>query len=110
MEISDFNGKEIKENELIKKFHKIDKKFETNYEVFKDLRKKGYIVKTALKFGAEFRIYDKGNRIGESHSKWLCFPVSENEKIVSVTIIPQDDAEQDADQEVDIDIKNTDHQ
>lgn len=29
-----------------------------NYLVYEDLRKKGYFVKQALKFGAQFRIYD----------------------------------------------------
>ena len=44
---------------------------------FKDLRKKGYIVKTALKFGADFRVYEKGVKPGEDHAKWVVFPVHE---------------------------------
>ena len=48
--------------ELIKKFKKIDKKIQLKYPVFKDLREKGYVVKTALKFGAEFRVYEKGHK------------------------------------------------
>ena len=38
-----------------------------NYLVFKDLRKKGYIVKTGTKFGSEFRIYKKTDK----HASWL---------------------------------------
>lgn len=71
----------LKEKELIKKFEKQDKKFQIKYLVFKDLRKKGNIVKTALKFGAEFRVYEKGSKINENHAKWIVFPVSENEKL-----------------------------
>src|ERR1041385_2004238 len=31
--------------------------FLTRYAVYKDFRDRGYIIKTALKFGADFRIY-----------------------------------------------------
>ncbi len=81
MEILNHQDKRLTQKEVLKKFEKIDKKFKTKYLVFKDLRKKGYIVKSALKFGAEFRVYDKGKKIDKSHSKWLCFPVSENKQI-----------------------------
>ena len=79
MEIFDFRDKKLSEKEILKRFEKIDKKFKTKYFVFKNLREKGYIVKTALKFGAEFRIYKKGEKIGKHHSRWICFPVSENQ-------------------------------
>ena len=78
MEITNRYDKILTENEILKKFERIDKKFKTKYFVFKDLRKKGYIVKTALKFGAEFRVYEKGEKINQAHSKWICFTVSEN--------------------------------
>lgn len=72
MEISSAN-KKLSHEELTKKFKKIDKKFQIKYPVFKDLREKGYVVKTALKFGAEFRVYEKGAKIEERHSKWIVF-------------------------------------
>lgn len=81
MEITDSKDKKIKEKELFKKFEKIDKKFKTKYLVFRDLRQKGLIVKTALKFGAEFRVYEKGKNIGVDHAKWILFPVSQNEQL-----------------------------
>ena len=81
MEIINRYNKILTQNEILKKFERIDKKFKTKYFVFKDLRKKGYIVKTALKFGAEFRVYEKGKKISESHSKWILFPVSENKQM-----------------------------
>lgn len=74
------NNKTISPEEAIKKFTKLDKKFITKYAVFKDLRLKGYIVKTALKFGAEFRIYEKGKKIGKSHAKWILFTDIESNK------------------------------
>lgn len=81
MEIVDSKDKLINEKELLKKFEKIDKKFKTKYFVFADMREKGYIVKTALKFGAEFRVYDKGKFVGEDHARWILFPVSENQEL-----------------------------
>jgi tRNA-intron endonuclease len=74
------NKKTLTEQEILKKFTRIDKKFLTKYIVFKDLRKKGYILKTALKFGAEFRVYEKGKKIGDAHAKWLLFTDNEKNK------------------------------
>ena len=71
----------LKFNELMNKFKKIDKKFHLKYIVFEDLREKGYIVKTALKFGADFRVYDKGQKPGKSHAKWLVFVEHESSKL-----------------------------
>src|SRR3989344_3752550 len=69
------------EEQLIKKFKKSDKKIETKSIVFKDLRKKGYIIKTALKFGVEFRVYDKGSKPGKEHARWLLQTAKVNENI-----------------------------
>jgi len=73
------NSKLISETNLLKKFRKIDKKIEIKSAVFSDLRKKGYIVKTALKFGAEFRVYDRGVRPGDDHAKWILYTTSESD-------------------------------
>ncbi len=81
MQVFDSGENEVKLKELIKKFEKTDKKFLTKYLVFKDLRKKGNIVKSALKFGAEFRVYSKGSNIGEDHATWILFCLSEHDKI-----------------------------
>lgn len=72
MEIFSKNKKLSKE-ELMKKFLKMDKKFSLKYIVFRDLREKGYILKTALKFGADFRVYEKGYKPGNEHAKWIVF-------------------------------------
>ena len=44
------------------------------------MREKGYVVKTALKFGADFRVYEKGRRPGKSHAKWIVFADRETNK------------------------------
>ena len=71
----------VQKKELVKKMQKFDARFQTKYSVFKDLREKGYVVKTALKFGADFRVYEKGEKIGESHSKWIVFADFESNKM-----------------------------
>lgn len=58
---------------------KLEKDFWTRYRVYRDLRKRGYIVKTALKFGADFRVYDRGVKPGDDHAKWIVYPVHESE-------------------------------
>ncbi len=72
--------KEMKKEELLKILQKIDKKFPAKYAVFKNLKNRGYVVKTALKFGADFRVYDKGKKPREVHAKWLIFVNYESEK------------------------------
>ena len=42
------------------------------------MRNTGYLLKTALRFGADFRVYDKGARPGKKHAQWILYPVSEN--------------------------------
>ncbi len=81
LDIFDYRDKKLTQKEILKKFGRFDKRFATKYAVFKNLREKGYIVKTALKFGAEFRVYEKGKKIGQSHSKWILFPVSESSNL-----------------------------
>lgn len=61
--------KEIKFSEIMKKASP------GIYEVFKDLRQKGSIIKEGLKFGADFRVYEKGDKPGKSHAKYLLFVV-----------------------------------
>ncbi len=69
--------KKLKFDDLIKKAKKLNKQFWIKYAVFKDIRNRGYIVKTALKFGADFRVYARGIKPGEDHAKWVVFPVHE---------------------------------
>lgn len=75
--------KSLSKQELMNKLKRLDKKIPIKYTVFRDLRNKGYIVKTALKFGAEFRVYDKGVKPGqkEKHAKWIVFTEHESSKI-----------------------------
>lgn len=67
--------KKITFEAFLERAKKIEQNFWTRYRVFKDIRDRGYIIKTALKFGADFRVYDRGERPGKEHAKWILFPV-----------------------------------
>jgi len=71
------NGRKIAFESFLRKARKVEPNFWIRYCVFKDIRNRGYIIKTALKFGADFRIYDRGIKPGEDHAKWVVFPVHE---------------------------------
>tara|TARA_Y100000310_G_C20579210_1_gene762110 strand:+ start:608 stop:1162 length:555 start_codon:yes stop_codon:yes gene_type:complete len=77
LEVYDGRNKKLDIDTYIKKARKAEPNFWVRYCVFRDLRKRGYIVKTALKFGADFRVYDRGIKPGEDHAKWIVFPVHE---------------------------------
>ena len=47
--------------------------------VFKDLRGRGYILKTALKFGGDFRVYERNQKPGEEHAKWILYCIKESD-------------------------------
>ena len=73
--------KKIDFETLIKKFQTKDKRIPIKYPLFRNLRERGYVVKTALKFGADFRIYDKGAKPGTKHAKWIVFVDHESNKL-----------------------------
>jgi len=57
--------------------------FHAQYVVYSDLRNKGYLVKTGYKFGAHFRVYEKGVKIKRGpkapfeHTKFVVHAVPE---------------------------------
>lgn len=57
---------------LIKLAKSLVSNFEQKYKVYKDLKWRGFTVKTGLKFGSDFRVYDKINEVNKfRHSKYL---------------------------------------
>lgn len=73
---------EITKNSKILNFDEISKikKFSfLNYIIYKDLKSKGYNVKTGMKYGSTFRLYNKGVKEGKEHSLWLVEPIKDSE-------------------------------
>ena len=75
--IKDYRKKKITFDDFIKKTKRVEPNFWIRYCVFKNMRDRGYIIKTALKFGADFRVYDRGIKPGEDHARWIIYPVHE---------------------------------
>ncbi|MEM3074458.1 MAG: tRNA-intron lyase [Candidatus Pacearchaeota archaeon] len=75
------NTKKLNFNQLMEKCKKVDRKISVKYITYKDLRDKGYLLKTALKFGADFRVYDKGLKPKNEHAKWILYSVSESDEL-----------------------------
>lgn len=74
-------NKPVSFDTLSKKAAKLEHDFWIRYAVFRDFRNRGYVIKTALKFGADFRIYERGVRPGQDHAKWIAYPVKESQKM-----------------------------
>jgi tRNA-intron endonuclease len=75
--VLDGRNKTIEAEKFVKKARKVEPTFWIRYCVYRDMRNRGYIVKTALKFGADFRVYDRGVKPGEDHARWILYPVHE---------------------------------
>lgn len=77
IELFDGRKKNLSSQDFMAKANKIEPNFWVRFSVFKDMRDRGYIIKTALKFGADFRVYDRGIKPGEDHARWVVYPVHE---------------------------------
>jgi tRNA intron endonuclease len=72
------DDKEIDFEELLK-FGSVEQNIFGKYIVFKDLKEKGYHVKTAFKYGCAFRVY-RGS-VEEEHADYIIDVFMEGEKI-----------------------------
>lgn len=68
--------KERSPEELLRRME--DEEALLKYKVYQDLRQRGYIVKTGFKFGAHFRVYDRGEGM-KKHSLYLVHAVRERD-------------------------------
>ncbi|MCD7781900.1 MAG: tRNA-intron lyase [Methanosphaera sp.] len=56
-------------------------KLYSKYLVYKDLRFRGYIIKTGFKYGSDYRIYERGSGPGDEHASKLVKILSEEQSI-----------------------------
>lgn len=59
--------------------------FIDKYEIYEDLRDKGYIVRPGLKFGADFAVYKKGP--GLDHSPFIIQVLPKTAKLTAIDIV-----------------------
>jgi tRNA-intron endonuclease, archaea type len=71
--------KKLNFEQFVKLANKIEANFWTKYQVYRDIRTRGYITKTALKFGADYRVYPRGMKPGQDHAKWVLFCTNEGD-------------------------------
>ena len=78
--IQSADGKKISKEKLEKIIHKLQPDFKSRLIVFKDLKKRGLIVKTGFKFGAHFRAYAK--KPDDTHAEYLVHVVDKDFKSI----------------------------
>lgn len=71
--------------ELLSRLSDGDPEMTLKYRVYENLKSRGLVVKTGLKYGAHFRVYERGEVPGSSHSPYLVHAISENTQLT-----PQD--------------------
>ena len=65
--------------------------FLSRYVAYKDLRIRGFVVKSGAKYGADFRVYEKGVKPSRDstreHSKYLLWILGQSDKIEMKTLV-----------------------
>jgi len=77
-EIQDKKGAKIKKQDMFKLAAEKYEDFIPKYNVYKDLRSRGHIVKTGFKFGTHFRMYERGKHPGKGHADFLVHVIPED--------------------------------
>ena len=74
-------------DEVYDYFSQHDNEFREKYSAYSDLRERGLIVKTGFKFGAHFRVYERGvnpykeDKGRKEHTKFIVHAVRENKEM-----------------------------
>lgn len=78
-------GEELDFDSLLNRFKKLYVDVYIRYQVFRDLRDRGLVVRSGLKYGTHFRVYErgvrpkKGVRAPWEHAKYLVHGISEGQ-------------------------------
>lgn len=73
-------------NDFFRFVTKKEPEFQQKFVVFSDLRERGYLVKTGFKFGAHFRVYERGVKLKRGpkapheHTKFVVHAISEEDR------------------------------
>jgi tRNA-intron endonuclease len=85
IEIIDENNNRVDKDGLVKRAESMVPRFRLIYKVYKELRDQGYIVRSGLKFGADFAVYEKGP--GIEHAPYLVHVLNALESIDPLDIV-----------------------
>lgn len=78
-------GRELTLEELKGHCSRYMENFEMLYLVYRDLRDRGYVVRSGLKFGCDFAVYEKGP--GIDHAPYIVHVMSVTENIDPIEIV-----------------------
>ncbi len=84
LEVYDESGKALSRDDLIELGRKLIKNFDKIYSIYRELREKGFVVKSGLKFGALFAVYEKGP--GIDHAPMLIHFIEPDRDITALDI------------------------
>jgi tRNA-intron endonuclease len=79
------NGEQIESTELKKIFQNKYNLLNEKYQVYHDLRNKGFIITPGIKYGCDFAVYEKGP--GIDHAPYIIQLIKVNSKITASDIV-----------------------
>lgn len=85
LSVVDENGANIPLDELAARARELIPRFDLIYKVYKELRDRGYIARSGLKYGADFAVYEKGP--GIDHAPYLIHVIEADEEIDPLEIV-----------------------
>ena len=70
----------VSESDFFRIAKTVEEDFDRRYAVYKDLKERGFVVKTGFKFGSDFRVYSKVDSVADlPHSEYLIAIVDDRE-------------------------------
>lgn len=78
-------NKKVSTEEFLKLVENLYENFRSKYTVYKDLRKKNFVVRPGLKFGADFGVYEHGP--GIDHAPFLVDVLPNTKKISAIEMV-----------------------
>jgi len=85
LKVKRIDGKELSEKDLQRIGQETYENFDIVFRVYYDLREKGYVVKSGMKFGATFAVYEHGP--GIDHAPFLVHVIPYREKLDPIEIV-----------------------
>lgn len=85
LEVIDREGKSVSVEDLVKIGREVFENFDEVYTVYKDIRDKGLVVKSGMKFGATFLVYRLGP--GLEHAPFLVHVLPYDSKLDPIEIV-----------------------
>jgi len=80
IEVFDKKDKELDFQDLLQLFKSFDENVWLRYLIYRDLRKRGYVVREGFGFGIDFRVYERGE-YGKNPAKYVVFGIVEGRPV-----------------------------